>query len=179
MIQACKLFPTPSQKYIYLFFVLSFFCGSAFAQDVSTAPPSPSFMLAKVFIVLVLTVIFILGAAKFAKRFNLGGIMPQGDVKVLATLPVSARERVLLIDAAGQKLLIGVAPGRINTLHTYEPSEQNSLESDTQSQNTLNDMEQNNSQVDEKAFRDNHPIASTFYDQFTRITGTKKTESND
>ncbi|MDB5969835.1 MAG: fliO [Hydrocarboniphaga sp.] len=43
-----------------------------------------------------------------------------GALRVHSGLSVGNRERVLWIEAGGQHLLIGVAPGRINTLHVFD-----------------------------------------------------------
>ncbi|HVT34268.1 MAG TPA: flagellar biosynthetic protein FliO [Nevskiaceae bacterium] len=42
-----------------------------------------------------------------------------GDVAVLAAAQVGAKERVLLLNAGGTHVLIGVAPGSVRTLHVY------------------------------------------------------------
>ncbi|MCB1960075.1 MAG: flagellar biosynthetic protein FliO [Rhodocyclaceae bacterium] len=48
---------------------------------------------------------------------------PRGSargMKVLGAAPVGPRERVVLVDVAGTVLVLGVAPGRVNTLHTLD-----------------------------------------------------------
>jgi len=44
-------------------------------------------------------------------------------IKVVATQAVGQRERVVLVEVADQWLLLGVAPGRVNTLQTLPKSE--------------------------------------------------------
>ncbi len=45
-----------------------------------------------------------------------------GDqMRILATLAVGTRERILMIDAAGTRLLVALAPGAIRTLHVFSP----------------------------------------------------------
>lgn len=41
-------------------------------------------------------------------------------LRCLETLPVGARERVLLLEADGKRLLVGVGAGGVRTLHVYE-----------------------------------------------------------
>lgn len=41
-------------------------------------------------------------------------------LKVVAALSVGPRERVVLIELAGEQWLLGVAPGRVNLLHRFE-----------------------------------------------------------
>ncbi|HSG62137.1 MAG TPA: flagellar biosynthetic protein FliO [Pseudomonadales bacterium] len=42
----------------------------------------------------------------------------EGQLKLISGLMVGPKERVILIDCAGQKLLLGVASGQVNLLHT-------------------------------------------------------------
>lgn len=41
-------------------------------------------------------------------------------LRVVATLPVGTRERIAIIQAGDQQVLIGLSPGRIQTLHVLE-----------------------------------------------------------
>lgn len=41
-------------------------------------------------------------------------------LRCIETLPISARERVMLIEADGKRLLVGVGSGGIRALHVYE-----------------------------------------------------------
>jgi flagellar protein FliO/FliZ len=45
------------------------------------------------------------------------GVSSQGAIKVVADLPLGAKERAVLIQLGGQQLLLGVAPGQVRTLH--------------------------------------------------------------
>lgn len=51
-----------------------------------------------------------------------GGLHINGGsgLKVVAALSVGPRERVVLIELAGEQWLLGVAPGRVNLLHRFE-----------------------------------------------------------
>ena len=51
-----------------------------------------------------------------------GGLqINQGNgLKVIAAISVGPRERVVLIELAGEQLLLGVAPGRVNLLHRFD-----------------------------------------------------------
>jgi flagellar protein FliO/FliZ len=46
-----------------------------------------------------------------------------GGLKVLGATPVGPRERVVLVEVAGKVLVLGVAPGRVNTLHSLDAAE--------------------------------------------------------
>jgi flagellar protein FliO/FliZ len=45
------------------------------------------------------------------------GVSSQGAIKVVADLPLGAKERAVLIQLGSQQLLLGVAPGQVRTLH--------------------------------------------------------------
>jgi flagellar protein FliO/FliZ len=50
-----------------------------------------------------------------------GGRARNGDViRIVAAQPLGAKERVMLVDVAGQHLLIGVTASQIRTLHVLE-----------------------------------------------------------
>ena len=68
-------------------------------------------------------------AAVVAAIFGLGWLlrrlhgMPGSThraLKVIATLPVGTRDRIAIIQAGDTQVLIGVSPGRIQTLHVLE-----------------------------------------------------------
>ncbi|MEE4639286.1 MAG: flagellar biosynthetic protein FliO [Wenzhouxiangella sp.] len=64
-------------------------------------------------------VVLIFGLAWAVRRFSLfDGLQRNGDnpIRNLAQLSVGPKERVVLIEVEGRRLLIGVAPGRITRL---------------------------------------------------------------
>lgn len=71
-----------------------------------------------------LSLLIVVGAifalAWFLRRVQ--NLRPKGTgaLRVHSGLSVGNRERVLWIEAGGQHLLIGVAPGRVNTLHVFD-----------------------------------------------------------
>ena len=72
----------------------------------------------------------ILLLAFLAKR--VGGIQLQnaGAIKILSMMPVGNKERIALIHVGNKQLLIGIAPGRVNTLLVLEePIGKTALES--------------------------------------------------
>jgi flagellar protein FliO/FliZ len=44
-------------------------------------------------------------------------------LKVLGATSVGPRERVVLVEIAGKVLVLGVAPGRVNALHSFDAAE--------------------------------------------------------
>ena len=62
----------------------------------------------------------IAGAAWLAKRFGNFKVGAQGRMKIIGGLSLGTRERVVLLEVGNQQLLLGVAPGRIQTLHVLD-----------------------------------------------------------
>lgn len=74
---------------------------------------------------LLVVIALILVMAWVARRFSaFGHLNNHGRMKVLATMPVGNRERVVLIQVGQQCLLLGVAPNKVNTLHVFDPADE-------------------------------------------------------
>lgn len=75
---------------------------------------------------LALVLAMIVAAAWGARRLQ--AIRPQGrgHIRILEGLAVGTRDKLLLIEVDGQRVLLGMSPGRIATLHTFsgEPASQ-------------------------------------------------------
>ena len=56
----------------------------------------------------------------FVKRFSQGTFSANAHIKILSAMPLGTRERIVLIDAGGQQLLLGITSTNINTLHVFE-----------------------------------------------------------
>jgi flagellar protein FliO/FliZ len=83
---------------------------------------------------LALIIALIFGLSFFVKRFGAGGFTNNNQLKILSSMPLGTRERIVLIDAAGQQILLGITPTNINALHVFpEPvvvSNDNTAQSD-------------------------------------------------
>lgn len=69
---------------------------------------------------LLLIVVLIVACVWLLKRiaqFNQG---TAGKLRVLASLSIGTRERALLVQAGDTQMLLGVAPGRVSTLHVFD-----------------------------------------------------------
>jgi flagellar protein FliO/FliZ len=66
---------------------------------------------------LLLVLALILVGAWLFKRFGHLSMGARGPIKVLGGVSVGARERVVLIEVESIRLLLGVAPGQVRTLH--------------------------------------------------------------
>ena len=69
---------------------------------------------------LAVVVALIFGLGYLMRR--VGPLAPQGGqhIKLVSSLPLGPRDRLLLVDVGGTQLLLGTSPGRINTLHVFE-----------------------------------------------------------
>lgn len=56
----------------------------------------------------------------FVKRFSQGAFSANAHIKVVSAMPLGTRERIVLIDAGGQQILLGITATNINTLHVFE-----------------------------------------------------------
>lgn len=69
-------------------------------------------------------VLVLIGCAAWATR-RLQGLRPQsrGRIRIIEALPVGARERLLLVEVDERRVLLGMCPGRIATLHAFGAGE--------------------------------------------------------
>lgn len=79
---------------------------------------------------LVLVLIVILGLAWILKRFSLVPGTANGTMKLVAATGIGQRERVVIVEINGTWLVLGVAPGRVNMLHSMEKPATNSQQHD-------------------------------------------------
>jgi flagellar protein FliO/FliZ len=79
---------------------------------------------------LVIVVALILGLAWAARKYGRLPTNSQVDMKVLGGLSLGTRERAVLIEVEGKRLLLGVAPGRVETLHVMGDEENTNTEFD-------------------------------------------------
>lgn len=61
----------------------------------------------------------ILGLAWISKRFNLNMPGATGNMRLLSAMSVGQKERIMLVEVEGEKILLGVTPGQINLLKEY------------------------------------------------------------
>jgi flagellar protein FliO/FliZ len=74
-------------------------------------------------LVFVLAVMLLI--AWLVKRFVQVPGIGKGQVKVLGGVSLGAREKAVLIAVDGRRLLVGVAPGRVQTLVELDPTDDN------------------------------------------------------
>jgi len=113
-----------------LFLVIQF-CASVVyaAPDKPASPTNPPVTdpvgvgdFIQVFFGLAIIVVAIFAMAWVIKRTGYVNTRANGQLKIIGGLTLTQRERLLLVQVGKKQLLIGVAPGRISTLHELEES---------------------------------------------------------
>jgi flagellar protein FliO/FliZ len=91
------------------------------APQAVTSPTAPSAGgLAQVTFALLIVLVAIFAVAWVARRMR-GFNNRVGDaINVLADVPLGQKERAVLLKVGSKQILLGVAPGRVNTLHVLE-----------------------------------------------------------
>lgn len=69
---------------------------------------------------LALVVVLIFALAWAVRRFGNVNVNARGALRVVGALSMGSRERVVLIEAGDKQILLGVAPGRVQTLHVLD-----------------------------------------------------------
>ncbi|MCW8906274.1 MAG: flagellar biosynthetic protein FliO [Sedimenticola sp.] len=69
---------------------------------------------------LLLILLLILGLGWLLRRFGRLPGAGKGGVSVIGGVSLGPRERAVLIEVGATRLLVGVAPGRVQTLHVLE-----------------------------------------------------------
>ncbi len=85
----------------------------------SAVPPLPGGgMLAQLTLGLAVVLVLAIGLSWFLRRYAL----PRGGaIRVIGGLPLGSRERLLLIEVDEARLLLGITPSQIQTLHVFAP----------------------------------------------------------
>ena len=73
--------------------------------------------LAQVTFSLVLVLGAVFGAAWLVRKLRAFGKFGAGAIEIIADVAVGTKERAVLVQVGKQQILLGVAPGRVNTLH--------------------------------------------------------------
>lgn len=113
------------RPFLLLFLTLP---GLALADE-SSSPgvSSGSFVQAMLGLSLIIALLFLF--AFLARKFLGGKGFGQGGMKLLGGVALGPRERIVLIEAGDQWLVVGIVPGQIRTLHSMPRGE---LSTDTQ-----------------------------------------------
>ena len=93
------------------------------APSAATAAISSTSGLTQIAMVLVLVVGLIAGAAWLLRRLGLAQGAGSTGMRIVSGINLSNRERILVVEVADQWIVVGVAPGCINTLATMPRQE--------------------------------------------------------
>ena len=88
------------------------------AAERVTTPGAGSLVQVTLSLVLVLAAVF--AAAWAVRRLKTFGRFGSGPIEIIADVSIGAKERAVLVQVGGKQLLLGVAPGRVTTLHVLE-----------------------------------------------------------
>lgn len=69
---------------------------------------------------LLAVIAIIYGCAWLVRRMNGLTGMNNSAIKVVSVMALGSRERIAVVDVAGQQLLLGITPGTISTLHVFD-----------------------------------------------------------
>lgn len=95
--------------------------ASAYKPALSaTGKSSTTSQLANLIGGLALILALIYGLSWFVKRFAQGGFMQNSSIKMLSSMPLGTRERLMLVEVGGKQILLGVTAAQINSLHVFD-----------------------------------------------------------
>lgn len=89
-------------------------------------PPPPAVSsgnIAQIIFSLLLVLAAIVLVAWLLKRMNVAQRGSGNLLKVLGAVPIGQRERIVLVEVNDTCLVVGIGPGQIRTLHTFQKSE--------------------------------------------------------
>ncbi len=127
----------PQASSLVLVMVLSF-TAPAYAEKSFAVPQatqgiatSPAGGMASVMLSLLLVLAAVFAAAWLMRRLRAGNAVTRGVMEVLADLPLGTKERAVLVRVGKEQVLLGVAPGRVNTLHVFAEGQGPVIAADT------------------------------------------------
>lgn len=94
--------------------------ASTLSSNTLNGDPMSGSYLVQLVVGLFIVLLCIVVLAWFAKKMKHFNPLADGSLKVIGGLSMGSRERVALLQVGEQQLLIGISPGRINTLHVLE-----------------------------------------------------------
>jgi len=110
---------------------------NSFVSKVLAADAAPSAVnagtsfvsLLQVMLGLGLVLAAIAGSAWLLKRLGPGQVAASGALRVVGGVAVGPKERVVLVDVGDTRLVLGVAPGHVSTLHQMpRPAEDSAVQ---------------------------------------------------
>lgn len=101
----------------------SFVSAAPAAEPVDTGVPSSGAMVVQILIALAIVSVSILALAWVVKRLGNTSFLQAKGIKIISSMPLGTREKLLVIEVENQKLLLGVTPHSINKIHQFSKTE--------------------------------------------------------
>lgn len=110
------------------------------ARPAYTPPVSGTGSLLQIAFSLLLVLATIIAVAWLLRRMNLAQQGSGSYLKVVGSVAIGQRERVVLVEAGDTWLLVGVGPSQIRTLHTLAKDDRYTLQPKTESDNKFSNL---------------------------------------
>jgi len=91
--------------------------AAALAQE---AAPALDGRLGQLLGSLLLVLALVVGLAWLARRLNGGRLAAGRNLRLVGGLSLGSRERIMVVEVGEVQLVLGVAPGRVQTLHVLD-----------------------------------------------------------
>ena len=108
----------------FKYYIFLICCGSSYvaAESAALVVPQSNYAadVAKIAAYLLFIVAFIFVLSWLLKKFGRFQHSSLGNLKVVDTILVGAREKILLIEVGANQIMVGVSPGHIRTLYVLD-----------------------------------------------------------
>jgi flagellar protein FliO/FliZ len=108
----------------FLAVLLTLMTAPALAQDAAPAvSPSSLFTgdyLLQVVGSFVVVILLLIGVLVLLRRFNGVSSQMNGSMRVISSVGVGQRERVVLLQVGEEQILVGVGPGNVRKIHAFD-----------------------------------------------------------
>ena len=94
--------------------------AGAYAQETTPSVISPLATLGRLAVALVFVLIVFWAFAKLMKRMQVGQGGATNGLKVVGALSLGQRERIVVVQAGSEQILLGVTATQVNTLHILD-----------------------------------------------------------
>lgn len=105
---------------LFVFSIPAFAINNVAAPAVGSGIPSPSANMLEVFLSLGIVIIVIFAFAWFMKRMGHINMTNNQVMHVKASLPLSAKEKLMVVQIGDEQVVIGVAPGFVGHIKTLD-----------------------------------------------------------
>ncbi len=96
----------------------------ASAAEPSHSPVSTTSMAIQVILALGIVMAAIFALGWLVKRLGNTHLLQQKNMKMISTMPLGTREKVVLMEVENKKILLGVTPHQISSLHVFDLDEE-------------------------------------------------------